>query len=109
MEPDRATPPGEASASWQLLARVALATAVVAFGVWILHEFLSALAWSAVLAIALWPVYGYLQRLLPERDPWAIGPLLATTVVAIVIIAPIVLLGVAVAGESHLVIKFVAD
>ena len=45
MEPDRATPPGEALASWQLLARVVLATAVVAFGLWILHEFLAALAW----------------------------------------------------------------
>ena len=109
MEPDRVTPPGEASASLQLLARVALATAVVAFGLWILHEFLAALAWAAVLAVALWPVYGYLQRLLPERDRWAIGPLLATTVVAIVIIAPIVLLGVAVARESHFVIEFIGD
>jgi predicted PurR-regulated permease PerM len=109
MEPDRATPPGEASASWQLVARIVLAAAVVAFGLWILHEFLAALAWAAVLAIALWPVYGYLQRLLPERDRWAIGPLLATTIVAIVIIAPIVLLGFAVARESHFVIKFVGD
>jgi predicted PurR-regulated permease PerM len=107
--PDRATPPGAAFASWQLVARVALATAVVAFGLWILHEFLAALAWAAVLAVALWPVYGYLRRLLPERDAWAIGPLLATTVVAIVIIAPIVLLGVAVARESHFVIDFVGD
>ena len=82
MEPDRATPPGEASASWQRVARIALAAAVVAFGLWILHEFLAALAWAAVLAIALWPVYRYLQRLLPQRDTWAIGPLLATTVVA---------------------------
>jgi predicted PurR-regulated permease PerM len=109
MEPDRATSPGEASASWQRVARIALAGAVVAFGLWILHEFLAALAWAAVLAIALWPVYRYLQRLLPERDRWAIGPLLATTVVAIVIIAPIVLLGFAVARESHFVIQFFGD
>jgi predicted PurR-regulated permease PerM len=109
MEPDRPTPPGEASASSQLVARIAMAAAVVALGLWILHEFLAALAWAAVLAIALWPVYGYLQRLLPQRDQWAIGPLLATTVVAIVIIAPIVLLGFAVARESHFVIKFFGD
>jgi len=109
MEPEPATPPDDGSASWQVVARVALATAVVALGLWILHEFLAALAWAAVLAVALWPVYGYLQRALPPRDRWAIGPLLATTVVAIVIIAPIVLLGVAVARESHFVIEFVAD
>jgi predicted PurR-regulated permease PerM len=109
MEPDRPTPPGEASASAQLVARIAMAAGVVALGLWILHEFLAALAWAAVLAIALWPVYGYLQRLLPRHDHWAIGPLLATTIVAIVIIAPIVLLGFAVARESHFVIKFFAD
>ena len=109
MEADRATPPDAAFASWQVVARVALAGAVVAFGLWILHEFLAALAWAAVLAIALWPLYARLQRLLPPRDAWAIGPLLATTVVAICIIAPIVLLGVAVARESHFVIKFVGD
>jgi predicted PurR-regulated permease PerM len=109
MDPDRVTPPAEASASWQLVARIALAAAVVAFGLWILHEFLAALAWAAVLAVALWPVYRYLQRLLPERDRWAIGPLLATTVVAIVIIAPLVLLGIAVARESHFVIDFIGD
>jgi predicted PurR-regulated permease PerM len=109
MEPDPPTPPAAAFASWQLIARVALATAVVAFGLWILHEFLAALAWAAVLAVALWPLYARLQRLLPQPDRWALGPLLTTTVVAIAIIAPIVLLGIAVAHESHFVIGFIGE
>jgi predicted PurR-regulated permease PerM len=108
MEPDRAPPPA-AFDYWQVVARVALAAAVVAFGLWILHEFLAALAWAAVLAVALWPVYARLQRLMPQRGHWALGPLLATTVVALVIIVPIVLLGIAVARESHYVIKFIGD
>ena len=52
MEPDGGPPPAAASSSWQLVARIALATVVVAFGLWILQDFFAALAWAAVLAIA---------------------------------------------------------
>src|SRR5260370_34283224 len=106
MEPDRATP---ASSSSQRLARIALATAVVAVGLWVLFDFFPALAWAAVLAIALWPLYRNLLRLLPERSNRVLGPLLATTGIGGVIIAPMVLLGVAVGRESHVVIEFIAE
>lgn len=109
MERARATPPAAAGSFWQPVARIALAAALVAFGIWILHDFLPALAWAGVLAIALWPLYRRLLRLLPRHGEWILGPLLATTVVAIVIIAPLVLLGIAVAGESHVVIGFIAE
>jgi predicted PurR-regulated permease PerM len=98
-----------ASSSWQLAAQVALATAVVAVGVWILQDFLPALAWAGVLAIALWPLYSRLLHLLPGRSDHVFAPLLITAAIAIVIIAPLVLLGIAVARESHVVIKFVGD
>src|SRR5712691_9305954 len=101
MEPDRATPPAAASSSSQRLARMALATAVVAVGLWILFDFLPALAWAAVLAIALWPLYRHLLRLLPEHSDRVLGPLLVTTGIAVVIIAPLVLLGIAIGRESH--------
>lgn len=106
MEPDRVTPAAPGSSSWQLVARIALATAVVAFGIWILHDFLAALAWATVLAIALWPLYRHLAQALPQRGQWALAPLLATAVVTVVIIGPLVLLGMAVAHESEFVIAF---
>lgn len=109
MEPDRATPSGAGSFSWQQLARIALAAAVIAVGLWILADFLPALAWAGVLAIALWPLYRMVLRLLPERSDRVVGPLLATIGVGIVFIAPLILLGVALARESHFVIEFVAD
>ena len=109
MEPDRAPPPAPASSASQRLARIALAAAVVAVGVWILSDFLPALAWAAVLAIALWPLYRRLLRLLPQQSERVWLPLLSTIGVAIVVIAPLVLLGIAVARESHLVIEFVAE
>ncbi len=109
MEPDRATPHAAASPSSQRLARIALATGVVAVGLWILFDFLPALVWAAVLAIALWPLYRHLLRQLPEHSDRVLGPLLATIGIGIVFIAPLVLLGVALAQESHFVIGFVAE
>lgn len=109
MEPDRAPPPASGSSTAQFVARIALATAVVVFGIWILHDFLPALAWAAVLAIALWPLYRRMLRLLPRNSEWVLGPLLATGAIAIVVIAPLVLLGLAVAGESHVVIGFISE
>ena len=108
MEPDRATP-AIASPSWQVAARLILAAAVIAFGIWILHDFLPALAWAAVLAIALWPLYRRLLWVLPQQGQWALAPLLATTTVAVVVIAPLVLLGIALAHESHFVIGLIAE
>lgn len=108
MEPDRPKPRAATSALAQRLARFALATAVVALGVWILFDFLPALVWAAVFAIALWPLYRHLLRLLPLRGARVLGPLLATTLIGVVIIAPLVLLGVAVGRESHVVIEFVS-
>ena len=61
MEPAPQIPPAAGSSNWQQIARIALATAVVAVGLWILLDFLPALAWAAVLAIALWPLYGWLH------------------------------------------------
>src|SRR6266852_7569947 len=109
MEPDRANPPAATSPARQLVARSALATAVVAVGLWILFDFLPALAWAAVLAIALWPLYHRLLRLLPQRSDRVLGPLLVTTGIAVVIIGPLVLLGIAIGRESHVVIGLVTE
>jgi predicted PurR-regulated permease PerM len=98
-----AAPPGA-----QRIARILLATAVIAAGAWILFDFLPALAWAAVLAIALSPLYSRLLSLLPSNSERVLGPLLATIVVAVVVIAPLVLLGVALAHEGSVVIAFIA-
>ena len=107
MEPDRAPPPGAASSSWQPFARIALATALIAVGLWVLFDFLPALAWAGVLAIALWPLYRQMLRLLPDRSDRIVGPLLGTLLIGIIFIAPLVLLGMGLARESHFVTEFV--
>ena len=102
MDRDPATPPAVTSTPSQRLARIALATAVVAVGLWILREFLAALAWAAVLAIAFWPLYRRLPSLLSPKVDRVLAPLLVTTVIGIIFIAPLVLLGIALARESKI-------
>ena len=109
MDRDPAPPPAAAPASSQSLARIALATAVVAVGLWILRDFLAALVWAAVLAIAFWPVYRRLRQPTSRPIDRIVAPALATTVIGIIFIAPIVLLGVALARESHFVVEFIAN
>jgi predicted PurR-regulated permease PerM len=98
-----------ASPATQRIARFVLGTAVLGAAGWILFDFLPALAWAGVLAIALAPLYRRLLYLLPHRSDRITGPLLATIVVAIVVIVPLVLLGVALAREGRVVIHFIAE
>jgi predicted PurR-regulated permease PerM len=98
-----ASDPASAQPNFQLRARLALAAGFVIAGLWILHDFLPALAWAVVLAIALWPLYYRVQRLFPGRVGRIAIPLLVTGVVGVVFAAPLILLGVAVAHEMRLI------
>ena len=109
MDPDPAPPPTAPPASSQSLARIALASAVVAVGLWILRDFLAALVWATVLAIAFWPIYRRLRQPVSRPIDRVVAPALATTIIGIIFIAPIVLIGIAVARESHLVVQFISE
>ena len=91
----------------QQRARFVVAAGFVIFGLWILHDFLPALAWAVVLSIALWPLYQRLLQVLPERSGRIIAPLLLTLIVGIVFLTPLVLLGIAIARESHVLIQLI--
>jgi predicted PurR-regulated permease PerM len=109
MNLDAAPPPVPPPASSQGLARIALATAVVGVGVWILRDFLAALVWAGVLAIAFWPVYRRVRRPVLRPIDRVLAPALATTLIGIIFIAPLVLLGIALARESHFIVQFIAE
>jgi predicted PurR-regulated permease PerM len=95
------------SLSSQFVARVVITTALVAACLWVLWGFLSALIWATIFAIALWPLYGRLLRWLPKRAGGELAPLLLTAAIAIVFIAPVVLLGTTLAKEGPVVIEFI--
>jgi predicted PurR-regulated permease PerM len=109
MDPEPTPTPAVRPASSQSLARIALASAVVAVGLWILRDFVAALVWATVLAIAFWPIYRRLRQPVPKPIDRVVAPALATTLIGIIFITPIVLLGIAVARESHLVVQFMHD
>ena len=91
----------------QQRARLVLAAGFVVLGLWILHEFLAALAWAVVLSIALWPLYQRLLGVWPGRGGRVAAPLLLTLTVGVVFLTPLVLLGVAIAHESHFFIQLI--
>src|SRR5258707_13449960 len=80
----------------QRAALLVLTAALSLLAIWILRHFLPALAWAAVLAIATWPLYARLLRLLPGARHQALwAPLLFTLPVGLVFVLPLSLFAIA--------------
>lgn len=86
-----------------------LLTAAISFlGLWILREFLDALAWAAIIGIASWPLFTRFLRLLP-RGRRAIAPLICTLLVAILFLAPLIFVAVAIGHEAVVLVRLVQE
>jgi len=104
---DASAPLGEDTG--QRIARTVLAAALVLLGLWILHRYLAALAWAAVLAIALWPLYRRLVGALGEHGQRILTPLILTLSIGLVFIVPFVYAAVEVARETHVFVQYLVD
>jgi len=93
----------------QRIARVVLTIALVLLGLWILHRFLPALAWAGVLAIALWPLYRLVARVLPGGEEGVLAPLLVTLLIGLIFTAPFVYVVIEGARETRVVIHFLGE
>src|SRR6516165_1385170 len=93
----------------QRIARMVLAAALVLLGLWILPRYLAALAWAAVLAIALWPLYRRLVSALGGRGQRILAPLVLTVSVGLVFIVPFVFAAVEVARETHVLVQYLVE
>jgi len=93
----------------QRRARLVVAGAFVLMALWILHDFLPALAWAVVLSIALWPLYQRLLAVMPGNAGKIAAPLLLTLAVGVVFVTPLILLGIAIAHESHYFVEFIIN
>ena len=71
-------------------ARIALALALAALGLWTAAGFLPALIWSAILAITLWPLYTKFAKRMTS-GPSAAAALVFTLIVALVLFTPMAL------------------
>lgn len=93
----------------QRVARVVLSIALLGLGVWVLHRFLAALAWAGVLAIALWPVYRRLARLLPGDKEGILAPALATLLIAAIFTGPFIYVAIEGAHEIRVVVRLLGE
>jgi predicted PurR-regulated permease PerM len=94
----------------QRIARVVLSIALVLLGIWVLHRFLPALAWGAVLAIALWPFYRRLVRSLAEgHGEGTLVPLLVTALIGFVFAVPFVYVAIEGAREVRVAAQFLGE
>jgi predicted PurR-regulated permease PerM len=94
-------------ATSQHRARLVLACGFVLIALWILHNFLPAIAWAVVLSIALWPLYGRLQTYFTGRSGRIAASSLLTLAVGIIFVAPLILLGIAIAQETRFLVTMI--
>ena len=85
----------------QKLARGLLGLALVLLGLFTLHDFLPALAWAAVFAIAFWRLFERARRRWPPGRHNLLLPLAFTSAVALIFIVPLALIGVEAGREAQ--------
>ena len=90
----------------QRIAQVALAAVLSAFGCWTLWEFLPALVWAGILAIAVWPYYRRVRDRFPGGGRGILPPTCFTLAIALVFIVPVAIAGLQAAREAHLVLDW---
>lgn len=93
----------------QHLAMGALALGLLLLGLFTLRHFLDALAWAAIFAIALWPLYDRVTaRFRPGRHN-LLMPALFTLAVALIFITPIGLVGLQLARQADAATDWLRD
>jgi predicted PurR-regulated permease PerM len=79
------------------LGQFALISALLALGIWIIWDFLPALAWAVVVAIAIWPLFEGSRLHHWNRTAAAAA---ATLLIGAIVIVPLIVLGVSIGHEA---------
>jgi predicted PurR-regulated permease PerM len=94
--------PIEGSRRPQRIAMGVLAAVLLLLGLYTLRNFLGALAWAGVLAIALWPVYSRAVARFGTGRHNILLPMAFTLAAGLIFVLPVLLLGTQLAREAHL-------
>jgi predicted PurR-regulated permease PerM len=84
--------------STRAVTRTAIAILVVLLAAWVARDFLVALTWATVIAVAVWPIY--IAFATPIGGPAALAPLLFALLTGLVLLVPIVLVAHQIAQGS---------
>jgi predicted PurR-regulated permease PerM len=93
--------------SLQRTAGIVIGLGLLALGAFILHEFLPALVWAGIFAIATWPLYRRFLRWAPGARS-VLAPLLFTFVIGLVFVTPLAVATIEAGREARGVITWVA-
>lgn len=106
-EPPIWTPPiSQISSAWQQAASLILCAALIVAGVYILSNYLRALVWALVLAVALWPAYDRLRRKTRRSFAKKLLPILVTALVGSTVFLPLTVLAIEVVREVHEIVDY---
>ena len=92
----------------RLTARVALALGLLGLALWTAADFLPALIWATILAVALWPLYVPLAARV-SAGPSTLSALLFTLLVALILFLPLALAVYQIAQQSDQVAAWIAQ
>src|SRR3954451_16528363 len=81
------------------IAKDALVAALVLLGLWILHDFIAALVWAAILWVATGPAYARMRHHYPRLERGALLASLFTLAFALIVIVPLAI-GIAEAARE---------
>ncbi len=91
---------------WQTAARIFLSALLLAAALYMLSNYVRALVWAAILAIALWPLYEQARRRVPQRLAGEVLPLIFAALVGLVFVLPFAVLVVEAIREAHEIVDF---
>lgn len=100
-KPGEAEAAGKKAPSAQTAASIALYSLLVLLALWVMRDFIPAVVWAGVIAIALWPLLLRLETPHASRKRTIGVALLLTTAVALFVVLPFVLVITQAAHESH--------
>ncbi|HUK58019.1 MAG TPA: AI-2E family transporter [Stellaceae bacterium] len=81
-------------------ARLAVTAALTGLAFWILWDFIPALLWATIFAVATWPLYiRFKQRGSPRQDAM-LAPLTFTLIVGLVFLVPVALMAIELGRET---------
>lgn len=91
----------------QRIARIILGLALLAAGLYTLSEFLHALAWAGILAIATWPLFARAERRFGTSH--ILLPLLFTFGAVLIVVIPLALVATQVGHEARVGLHFIGN
>lgn len=93
----------------QYATRIVVGSALLLLGIWLLHGFIIALAWAAVIAIASWPIYRKFANHFPANSSGVWAPILFTLLVSALLIVPLAYAAIQLTREAQSLVRIATE